>query len=194
MAESRRLEPWVVQPTSVTYIGTAERPSAFIASLALRTFTNTWFGVGAYGMDQAYLRWKKHGAKFHPHIVIFGFVAGNVQDNVNMVVAQAAVAALQDTAEMLAATQRNASDRQEFFSQAARRDLRAIPSYANFAMLDAGHPATQVVSYFKQNGILLGRRFPPMDNFVRVSFGRPNEMQQFWRVWDGQAASKPLSS
>jgi len=43
------------------------------------------FGVAAYGMDQAYLRWKKDGAPFHPHVVIFGFTAGNCRDNINMV-------------------------------------------------------------------------------------------------------------
>jgi histidinol-phosphate aminotransferase len=106
------------------------------------------------------------------------------QDNVNMVAAQAGLAALQDTDEMQLATRRNAADRQEFFSQAAQRGLKVIPSFANFAMLDAGRPTTQVASHFKQSGILIGRRFPPMENFVRVSFGRPNEMQQFWRVWD----------
>lgn len=106
------------------------------------------------------------------------------QDNVNMVAAQAAVAGLQDTAEMQAATRRNANDRQEFFAQASRRGLKPIPSYANFAMMDAGRPATQVMDHFKQNGILIGRRFPGMDNFVRISFGKPQEMQKFWAVWD----------
>lgn len=106
------------------------------------------------------------------------------QDNVNMAAAQAGLAALDDTDEMQMAVRRNAVDRQEFFAQASRRKLKAIPSYANFAMIDAGRPANEVSSYFKQNGILVGRRFPLMDHFVRVSFGRPNEMQQFWRVWD----------
>ena len=41
--------PCVVQPTSVTYSGTAASPSEFIASLALRTPANTLFGVAAYG-------------------------------------------------------------------------------------------------------------------------------------------------
>lgn len=107
------------------------------------------------------------------------------QDNVNMVAAQAAVAGLQDTAEMQAATRRNANDRQEFFAQASRRGLKPIPSYANFTMMDAGRPTTQVMDHFKQNGILIGRRFPGMDNFVRISFGKPQEMQKFWAIWDG---------
>jgi len=106
------------------------------------------------------------------------------QDNVNMVAAQAAVAGLQDTAEMQAATRRNAADRQKFLTQASRRGLKPIPSYANFAMMDAGKPAIQVMDHFKQNGILIGRRFAGMDNFVRISFGKPAEMQKFWAVWD----------
>ena len=106
------------------------------------------------------------------------------QDNVNMIAAQAAVAALQDTMEMQAAARRNAADRQEFFTQAAHRGLKAIPSFANFAMIDAGRSATEVMKYFQQNGILIGRRFPLMDNFVRISFGKPIEMQKFWKVWD----------
>jgi histidinol-phosphate aminotransferase len=111
------------------------------------------------------------------------------QDNVNMVAAQAAVAGLQDTAEMQSAVRRNAADRQEFVSQAGKRGLKPISSYANFVMMDANRPAGQATNHFKQNGILIGRRFPPMDNFVRVSLGKPNEMQQFWKVWDTMPAT-----
>lgn len=106
-----------------------------------------------------------------------------------MVVAQAGLAALQDTAEMQLAVRRNGTDRQEFTSQAARRGFKPIPSYANFVMMDANRPAADVANHFKQNGILIGRRFPAMENFVRVSLGRPNEMQQFWKVWDGMKAN-----
>ena len=42
------------------------------------------FGVGAYGMDQAYLRWKEHGSRFEPDIVIFGFQPENVKRNLNL--------------------------------------------------------------------------------------------------------------
>jgi hypothetical protein len=43
------------------------------------------FGVAGYGMDQAYLRWKRDGVPWHPHLVIFGFAAGNCSDNLNLV-------------------------------------------------------------------------------------------------------------
>jgi len=43
------------------------------------------FGVGGYGMDQAFLRWKTLGRKFSPHIVIFGFQPENTKRNVNLI-------------------------------------------------------------------------------------------------------------
>jgi hypothetical protein len=42
------------------------------------------FGVSGYGMDQAYLRWKRDGAPYHPDVVIFGFSAGNCTENMNL--------------------------------------------------------------------------------------------------------------
>ena len=42
------------------------------------------FGVGGYGMDQAFLRWKELGSKYSPQIVIFGFQPENVRRNVNL--------------------------------------------------------------------------------------------------------------
>jgi hypothetical protein len=41
-------------------------------------------GVPGYGMDQAYLRWKKVGAGFSPDLVIFGFQPENLKRNLNI--------------------------------------------------------------------------------------------------------------
>lgn len=42
------------------------------------------FGVGAYGMDQAFLRWQEHGKRFAPDIVIFGLQPENLRRNLNV--------------------------------------------------------------------------------------------------------------
>jgi hypothetical protein len=42
------------------------------------------FGVGGYGMDQAYLRWQHFGRQYGPDIVLFGFQAENVNRNMNI--------------------------------------------------------------------------------------------------------------
>jgi histidinol-phosphate/aromatic aminotransferase/cobyric acid decarboxylase-like protein len=41
-----------------------------------------------------------------------------------------------------------------------------------------------VIQHFRKNNILIGRQFPPMDTYIRVSLGRPEEMQAFWQTWD----------
>lgn len=43
------------------------------------------FGVGGYGMDQAFLRWRKQGAAFGLDAVVFGFQSENILRNVNMI-------------------------------------------------------------------------------------------------------------
>lgn len=43
------------------------------------------FGVGGYGMDQAYLRWQSLGQQFQPDIVLFGFMPENMNRNVNII-------------------------------------------------------------------------------------------------------------
>ena len=42
------------------------------------------FGVGAYGMGQAFLRWQNSGKSFDPDIVIFGLQPENLARNVNV--------------------------------------------------------------------------------------------------------------
>jgi hypothetical protein len=42
-------------------------------------------GVGGYGTDQAFLRWKTLGKEFSPHIVILGFQPENTKRNVNLI-------------------------------------------------------------------------------------------------------------
>lgn len=42
------------------------------------------FGVSAYGMDQAFLRWRHDGSVYSPDIVVFGLQAENLDRNVNV--------------------------------------------------------------------------------------------------------------
>lgn len=54
--------------------------------LSLTGFTEVMnFGVGGYGNDQAYLRWKLQGNEYNPDIVIIGFQAENCKRDVNII-------------------------------------------------------------------------------------------------------------
>ena len=105
-------------------------------------------------------------------------------DNVNGVVVRGAIAALDDAASVTEFIKRNEDVRQEFFNQAMARMLKPIDSHTNFVMMNTHHPAEQVIEHFRKNNVLIGRRFPAMDSYIRVSFGTPGDMAAFWRVWD----------
>ncbi len=42
------------------------------------------YGVGAYGLDQAYLRYRQVGTDYHPHIVFIGYMSENIARSVNV--------------------------------------------------------------------------------------------------------------
>jgi histidinol-phosphate aminotransferase len=111
-------------------------------------------------------------------------------DNINIAVASCGTVALNDDDAMHAAVARNASDRDAFMRQAQARGLKVIPSYTNFAMFEANRPVKQVIAYFEQQNIRIGRPFPPLMTQVRITFGKPEEMSAFWKTWDSFIAAK----
>jgi histidinol-phosphate aminotransferase len=106
------------------------------------------------------------------------------EDNINAIATRAAGAALDDTGTISEFVQRNANDRQEFFNQAMGRAVKPIDSHANFVMMNTFHPAREVIEHFRKHNILIGRPFPPLDTYIRVSLGRAEEMRAFWAAWD----------
>src|SRR6185369_16678254 len=64
------------------------------------------------------------------------------------------------------------------------KDLRGwgyevIPSETNFFMVDVGKDVSSVADDFKKKKVLVGRKFPPMNNWLRVSVGTEPEMVRF---------------
>jgi histidinol-phosphate aminotransferase len=111
---------------------------------------------------------------------------------VNQVAIAAASAAIADTEHVRTCVARNANDRQEFFNQVNARMLRALDSHANFVLLNVMRPSDGIIEHYKKNDILLPDPIPSMPTYVRVSLGQPDEMKEFWRVWD-LLGSHPMS-
>jgi histidinol-phosphate aminotransferase len=107
-----------------------------------------------------------------------------LQDSTNICVLRCGLMSLDDSTGHHMAVDRNAADRDEFMRQAAARKLKPIPSATNFVMMETGRPIRTVISYFEKSGIKIGRPFPPMDTYARISLGTPPQMKEFWRVWD----------
>ncbi len=110
--------------------------------------------------------------------------AFRLQNGVTIVSVKAALAALDDTAYVRMAAKRNADDRQEFMNQVNARMLRAIDSHANFVLLNPLRPVSEVLPHLEKNGVLVAPPIPAMEKYIRVSLGTPDEMREFWRVWD----------
>jgi histidinol-phosphate aminotransferase len=56
---------------------------------------------------------------------------------------------------------------------------RVIPSDGNFFMVNLRRQVMPVIQAFRQKGILVGRPFPPMLEYLRVSLGTVDEMDRF---------------
>ena len=110
--------------------------------------------------------------------------AWQIANNGSNVTLTAGIAALNDDAAMRATAARIIADRNEFMKQCAQRKIKAIPSQANFVMVETGRPVRQVIDHFRKQNVAIGRPFPPMEQYARISFGLPNEMERFWQAWD----------
>ena len=62
--------------------------------------------------------------------------------------------------------------------------FEVIPSETNFFMVHTGRPASEVRAAFRQRDVAVGRDFPPMLDYLRVSIGTEEEMKRFLAGWN----------
>jgi histidinol-phosphate aminotransferase len=90
-----------------------------------------------------------------------------------------ALAALADP-DVVADQRRRINDSRRWLCGELARDRRRfIPSETNFVMIDVGGDIGPVSQAMRERGIQVGRKFPSMPNWLRVSIGRPEDMQAF---------------
>ncbi|MEQ9448407.1 MAG: histidinol-phosphate transaminase [Rhodospirillaceae bacterium] len=66
-----------------------------------------------------------------------------------------------------------------FFDEAG---VRYVPTQGNFVLFHANGPAVEFYRRMKNAGILIAPQPPPHEEWVRVSIGRPEEMESFTRA------------
>ena len=99
--------------------------------------------------------------------------------NANAAVLAAALASLADPDHVGKQKKALNDTRRWLFAELARTAASTIPSETNFVMIDVGGDVTPVIQAFGKKKILVGRKFPSMPNWLRVSIGKPEEMQAF---------------
>jgi histidinol-phosphate aminotransferase len=99
--------------------------------------------------------------------------------NANVAVAEAALASLKEPDLVL--RQRNLlNDTRRWLCDALTADgRRFVPSETNFLMIHLGRDVQPVIASFRERGILTGRRFPSMPDWLRITVGTKEEMAAF---------------
>jgi len=158
---------------SGSYVSFLDRPSLHPGAIITRTFSKI-YGLAGLRLGYAFAQ---------PNI-LNALAKEKREMEIGSLSLAAGLAALADTEFTARCVQRNQNDRQEFVNQVNARMLRVLDSHTNFACLNVMHPAKEIIEHYQKNDILLGPEIPGMPNYVRVSFGAPEEMREFWAVWD----------
>lgn len=99
--------------------------------------------------------------------------------SINAVVKYGGVAALKDMAYEKKIKQMTIELREKTIGGLRGWGYEVIPSETNFFMVNVGKDVTAVAEEFKKRKVLVGRKFPPMNNWLRVSVGTEPEMARF---------------
>jgi len=97
----------------------------------------------------------------------------------NTAVLEAALACLGDEAHIADQRKKINGTREWLCKELEGDGRRYIPSHANFVMVDVGGNVEPLIHKFEEKRILVGRKFPSMGNWLRISVGTPKEMQTF---------------
>jgi histidinol-phosphate aminotransferase len=113
-----------------------------------------------------------------------------VSYNTSAVVKYGGVAALKDTTYEAKMKQLNKQVRDKAMNELKAMGYELIPSQTNFFMVNVKTDVTQVGEEFKKREILVGRKFPPMNEWLRVSVGTEDEMNRFMKAFKEVFANK----
>ena len=91
----------------------------------------------------------------------------------------AASASLQDPQLVPERKRINAEVRSEVFAWLDRNGYAYIPSVSNCFLLNTGRPAKQAIAAMAQQNVIIGRAWPSMPTYSRITIGTREEMDRF---------------
>jgi histidinol-phosphate aminotransferase len=95
----------------------------------------------------------------------------------------AAVASLRDPGLIAERRLINATNRAATFQWLDRNGYKYIPSQASFFLLDARRPARPVIEAMAHEGVCIGRIWPILPTYTRITVGTAAEMGRFQVAW-----------
>jgi histidinol-phosphate aminotransferase len=103
--------------------------------------------------------------------------------NTNAIVKFGGVASLKDAATEARVKQLNKQIRDKVTAEIKSMGYEVIPSQTNYFMVNIKKDVTPVAEEFLKKGLVVGRKFSPMNEFMRVSVGTEEEMNTFMKVF-----------
>jgi histidinol-phosphate aminotransferase len=100
-------------------------------------------------------------------------------DSVNIMALVAALASLKDTEQVDRGRRLNTEVKKSVCAELDTLGYRYIPSHANFMMIDLRREVRPVLDALRNRSVEVGRLFPALPNFMRVTIGTSAEMKQF---------------
>jgi histidinol-phosphate/aromatic aminotransferase/cobyric acid decarboxylase-like protein len=98
---------------------------------------------------------------------------------ISAVVKWGGVAALKDTEAQAKVKALTLELRKKTTGELTSMGYDVIPSEGNFFMVHIRQPAHSVSGEFSRRGVLVGRPFPPLNDYLRVTVGNADEMARF---------------
>jgi histidinol-phosphate aminotransferase len=100
-------------------------------------------------------------------------------DSVNIMAMVAATASLQDVAQVEQGRTLNGQVKKFVYGELEKLGFKFIPSQANFLMIDLRREVKPIIAAMRERRVEVGRAFPAMPDFMRVTIGTTAQMETF---------------
>jgi histidinol-phosphate aminotransferase len=146
----------------------ASRPNLIVA----RTFSKI-FGMAGL----------RCGYAISSRATIRSLAAQQAWDSVNVMALAAAKASLADTDHIAEGHRRNAATKAGVVTSLKKLGYEIVPSETNFIMIDVRRDVRPVITGLRSRGVQVGRLFPAMPHHMRVTIGKPEQMEAFVKAF-----------
>jgi histidinol-phosphate aminotransferase len=100
-------------------------------------------------------------------------------DSVNIMALAAASASLDDPDQVPNGRRLNGEARAFVTGELETMGYKSIPSQANFIMFDCKRPVVPLIQALSRHNVRVGRLFPALPNYMRLTIGKKSEMENF---------------
>lgn len=103
----------------------------------------------------------------------------NVMAKCNIMALIAAIASLEDQDFYQMSLRKNIEGKQYIYKTLDELSLKYIPSHTNFVFFETGRDINKLIPLMKEKGVAIGRPFPPLNNWCRISTGKMEDVEKF---------------